>query len=97
MKAYVVGHKTDQVEGWLLDIQFGSQPTSECRYVSRPLAEIDCSNLNKYVVCSGQHRCAFAVDELPDGSFGIMCVCHPFAAIRQQEAAPAGRPNLTST
>ena len=80
MKAYVVSREIDGQEGWLLDIRFGPQPSPQSRYDSRSIAQADCSALNRFVICSDvDHRCSFTVDELPDGKFGIICVCHPLA------------------
>lgn len=78
MKAYVTSCQTDEVEGWLLDIHFGVKPSPECQYSSRTLAQIACCHLNHFVISRECHHCSFAVDELPDGSFGIFCLCHPF-------------------
>ena len=78
MKAYVVSREIDRQEGWLVDIRFGSQPSPQSRYSSRSLAQADCSTLNRFVIHGNvSHRCSFTVDELPDGTFGIICVCHP--------------------
>jgi hypothetical protein len=78
MKAYVISREIDAHEGWLVDIRFGPQPSPQSRYASRSLAQADCSTLNGFVICCDvSHHCSFTVDELPDGTFGIICVCHP--------------------
>lgn len=69
MKSYVHGYK--------VDIQYGQLPAPASRYANRTLAESACRDLNRFGVWVGSHRCSFAVDRLPEGDFGIICVCHP--------------------
>ena len=69
MKAYVLSNSSD--------IQFGAQPTPQSRYATREHAQADCRDLNQVNIEVGTHRCSFSVDALPEGDFGIICVCHP--------------------
>lgn len=69
MKAYLLGYK--------LDVEFGDQPGSDSRYANRELAEGDCRILNRFSLRVANHQCSFAVDALPEGGFGIICICHP--------------------
>jgi hypothetical protein len=59
------------------EIQFGSKPSSRSRYATREMAAADCVRLNKVQVRFGSHCCAFAVDQLPEGDYAIICACHP--------------------
>jgi len=58
-------------------IQYSAEPSPESRYSTRELAAADCVRLNQGRFHFGSHRCAFAVDQLPEGNFGIICACHP--------------------
>jgi hypothetical protein len=70
MKTYVLDHTAD--------LQYGPHPTPESQYSTRASAEVHCLDLNQRLsVGVGSHQCSFAVDALPDGGFGIICVCHP--------------------
>jgi len=71
MKTYVLGCKTD--------VELGPQPSSESRYPVREFAGAVCRDLNRSGVRTDKHHCSFAVDPLPEGDFGIICVCHPLA------------------
>ena len=75
MKAYAINYGLDLTTQ--VDVQYGSQPTPESRYSTREQAARDCVRLNQTQVRIGSHCCAFAVDKLPDGGFGIICACHP--------------------
>jgi hypothetical protein len=41
------------------------------------MAAAECVRLNKIQVRFGSHCCAFAVDQLPEGDYAIICACHP--------------------
>jgi|KBSMisStaDraftv2_1062788.scaffolds.fasta_scaffold38807_6 hypothetical protein len=69
MNAYVLGYK--------VDVEFGPEPSQQSRYTVRGLAEAACRELNKLAVSTDTHQCSFAVATLPEGDFGIICVCHP--------------------
>jgi len=75
MKAYAINYGLDL--STQVNVQYGSQPTPESRYSTREKAAQDCVRLNQVRFHVGSHRCAFAVDKLPDGDFGIICACHP--------------------
>jgi hypothetical protein len=72
MKAYVLAHKAD--------VELGPQPGSESRYPLRELAGAVCRDLNRLSLRTEKHLCSFAVDLLPEGDFGIICICHPLRA-----------------
>ena len=75
MKAYATSYGIDQSAS--VRIQFGPQPTPDSRYRTREQAAQDCVRLNQSTFRFGSHCCAFAVDKLPEGDFGIICACHP--------------------
>ena len=75
MKSYASNYSVDLTTH--LNIQYGSQPTPDSRYSTREQAAMDCVRLNQGRLQVGSHRCAFAVDKLPEGDFGIICACHP--------------------
>lgn len=77
MKAYVLRCKRNQP---VIEFEYGTRPDVESRYSTRAIAESDCRNFNSLDVHVGMHRCSFAVDDLPEGDFGIICICHPMAA-----------------
>ena len=79
MKAYLLGYKIGSPEQWPLRAQYGLEPKS--LYVTRELAVADCIYLNRLRLTIEAHCCAFAVDELPEGGFGIICICHPMKFI----------------
>ena len=71
MKAYILGFKSNPTK-----LQFGPEP--EARYETREQAESECQDLNRSDICVGVHQCSFSVDPLPEGDFGILCICHPY-------------------
>ena len=75
VKAYAINYGSNF--GTRANIQYGSHPTSDSRYSTRELAALDCVRLNQSDFYAGSHRCAFAVDKLPDGGVGSICACHP--------------------
>lgn len=77
MKAYVVRYRTSPEDSRRIDVMYAPDLSPESRYASRQLAEAACRNLNGFEVRVGMHQCAFSVDPLPDGGFGVHCVCHP--------------------
>ena len=77
MKVYVVAYRTDDLERSPTEVRYGLEPTAESRYVTRALAVTDCMLLNSHRLSIGAHCCAFTVDDLPTGDFGIICTCHP--------------------
>lgn len=81
MKAYALTHTFPELE-WNSQtrIQFGAEPSPESRYSTREQAAAECVKLNQGKVQVGSHCCAFAVDQLPQGDFGIICACHPIQA-----------------
>lgn len=83
MKAYVVDYKTSSFKETLTELCFGPEPLLNLRYATRELATADCVHLNHFGPHMEAHRCAFAVDQLPQGDFGIICVCHPIASNQQ--------------
>jgi len=78
MKKYVLSYNENESAAGLINLQYGSQPLHDSKYATRTLAEVDCKNLNRTGAQVGSHRCSFSVDALPEGEFGIFCVCHPF-------------------
>jgi hypothetical protein len=78
MKAYAM---KDQVsapsENSQFAIRYSNEPMAESRYSTREQASADCVRFNKNRVHVGTHCCAFAVDPLPEGDYGIICTCHP--------------------
>ena len=60
-----------------MEVQYGSEPKRNLRYATRELATETCLNLNKFRLQIGAHSCAFTADKLPEGDFGIICICHP--------------------
>jgi hypothetical protein len=78
MKAYALTRKFAGLDlNAPTGILFGAEPSSESRYTTREQAAADCVKLNQGRVHVGSHCCAFAVDQLPQGDFGIICACHP--------------------
>jgi hypothetical protein len=78
MKAYALTHKFKELDQpFRAGIQFVAEPSPESRYSTREQAAVDCMKLNQGQVHVGSHCCAFAVDQLPQGDFGIICACHP--------------------
>lgn len=78
MKVYAIRYKSIELDqNTQLGIQYGAAPCPESRYRTRELAAADCVRLNQRRVQIGSHCCAFAVDQLPEGDFGIICACHP--------------------
>jgi hypothetical protein len=75
VKAYAINYGLDLTTQ--VKVQYGSEPTPESRYSTREHAAKHCVHLNRSRVHVGSHECAFAVDKLPDGAFGIICACHP--------------------
>jgi len=75
MKAFAIHYKL--VDGARVDIQFGGEPSLEFRYTTRELAAADCVRLNQVEPQTNSHCCAFAVEQLSEGDFGIICACHP--------------------
>lgn len=78
MKAYAITYTfTEFDQPSQTAIEFGSEPSPESRYSTREQAAAECVRLNQGRVHVGSHCCAFAVDQLPQGDFGIICACHP--------------------
>jgi hypothetical protein len=78
MKAYALKHQDLGVdENTQPEVQYGSKPSSGSRYATREMAAADCVRLNQIQVRFGSHCCAFAVDQLPEGDFAIICACYP--------------------
>lgn len=75
VKAYAINYGLDLTTQ--VKVQYSSEPTPDSRYSTREQAALDCVRLNQNDFQAGSHRCAFAVDKLPDGGFGIICACHP--------------------
>jgi hypothetical protein len=75
LKAYAI---SSEVHDNQIEILYGAAPTVEFRYPTREQAIFDCLRLNQIQCAVGSHCCAFAVDQLPEGDFGIICACHPF-------------------
>lgn len=77
MKAYVVEFGSMLQDPRRFEVRYGLEPNSQSEYASRKLAEAAIEKLNRFEVRVGAHHCAFTVDALPDGMFGVFCVCHP--------------------
>ena len=75
MKLYAVS--SEAFEDNHVQIQYGVAPCEALRYSTSELATVDCVRLNHMQIRVGPHLCAFTVDALPDGSFSVICVCHP--------------------
>jgi hypothetical protein len=75
MKSYAINYGLDL--STQVKVQYDSKPTPDSRYSTREQASQDCVRLNQSHLHVGSHRCAFAVDKLPEGGFGIICACHP--------------------
>jgi hypothetical protein len=86
MKVYVRGYRPkdedkipppkrpfDLVEN--VDVQFSEAP--EWKIDLRELAESELRILTGMHVHVGQHYCEFAVEDLPEGEFAIVCPAHP--------------------
>ena len=82
MKAYVIEYGPRLEDTRQILVVYGPDPKPELKYATRQAAEAICRKLNLFEVRVGRHQCAFSVDQMPDGDFGIFCVCHPrhFAA-----------------
>jgi len=80
MNAFVCGYR--------VDVDFGPQPSEQSRYPNRGLAEDACCELNRLGVRTEQHFCSFTVERLPEGDFGIICVCHPLSYLAPARAFP---------
>ena len=82
MKAYVIGYRRRPEDEGVIEVMYGPDPEPESTYASSQIAKAACKKLNSFGVRVGMHQCAFSVDPLRDGDFGIFCVCHPhyFAA-----------------
>lgn len=80
VKTYAINYGLDLTTQ--VKVQYGAEPTPESRYSSRERAAQDCVRLNQSRHYVGSHQCAFAVDKLPDGGYGIICTCHPHQALR---------------
>jgi hypothetical protein len=78
MKAYVLGYRANKPQAERTEFQYGARPLPDSRYTTRTSAEVDCRTLNQSAFRTGSHQCSFSVDKLPEGDFGIICVCHPF-------------------
>jgi len=78
MKAYAFNYGLDLSTH--VKVQYSAQPTPKSRYSTREQAAQDCVRLNQSRHHVGSHCCAFAVDKLPEGDFGIICACHPMRA-----------------
>ena len=81
MKAYVIGYEFSSHQDGSMGVRFGLEPIVECRYATRDLAMTECIDLNRQHSTMGMHCCAFTVDELSEGDFGIICVCHPVTTV----------------
>jgi len=77
MKTFVTRYKAG--------VELGPEPSSESRYILCDSAGVVCRDLNKSDVRTGEHHCSFTVDMLPQGDFGIICICHPHAHLRLVE------------
>ncbi len=80
MKAYAINYGLDVTTQ--VTVQYGAEPTPDARYSTRERAALDCVRLNQSRHYVGSHQCAFAVDKLPDGHYGIICTCHPHQSPR---------------
>lgn len=89
MKLYAVSSEVS--EDNLVEIRYGVAPCGAFRYATRELATLDCVRLNQNQFHVGPHRCAFTVEQLADGDFGISCVCHPLISASVQPQAPPSR------
>jgi len=89
MNAYVLRYK--------VDIEFGPQPSQQSRYLVRGLAEDACRDLNRLGIRTEQHHCSFAVDRLPEGDFGIICICHPMSNRKPAIAVPLATRDQSKT
>ena len=79
MKAYAVSSRF--CEDHCIHLQYGAVPAAEFRYTTRERAAVDCFRLNRINVHAGSHCCAFVVEQLPEGDFGIICACHPLSVL----------------
>jgi hypothetical protein len=78
MKVYALEYQEiGQDQNTQPGIQYGSNPSPGSRYTTREMAAAECVRLNKIQVRFGSHCCAFAVDQLPEGDYAIICACHP--------------------
>ena len=78
MKAYVVacGQRLEHPLK-LIEVAYSADPCADWKYAIREAAEAVCKKLDLFEVRVGRHHCAFSVDPLVNGDFGIFCVCHP--------------------
>jgi hypothetical protein len=77
MKAYVIEYGLRLENPQTIEVVYGNDPDTRSRYETFQEAEATCRNLNLFEVRVGQHQCAFSVDSLPGGDFGVFCICHP--------------------
>lgn len=75
LKVYAVS--TEVFPDTHIQIQYGATPFGVFRYATRELTAVDCVRLNRNQFQVGQHCCALTVEQLPDGEFGLTCICHP--------------------
>jgi len=78
-----------------VQIQYGPDPLGAFRYVTRERAAVACVRLNQIQFHGGSHCCALTVEQLPDGEFGLICVCHPFGSGSGVFRIPHGRLKIT--
>jgi hypothetical protein len=93
MKAYAMADRVIVQGGdTQIAIRYSKEPSAKSRYSSRELASADCVRFNQTPVHVGSHCCAFAVDPLPGGDYGIICACHPMLTERRstQEQVAVG-------
>jgi hypothetical protein len=84
MKAYAMADQVSVQGGNThVAIRYSKEPSAKSRYSSRELASADCVRFNQTPVHVGSHCCAFAVDPLPEGDYGIICACHPMLSERR--------------
>lgn len=86
MKVYVRGYRQkdadkvqppkrpfERVEN--VEVQYCKKP--DWKIAFRELAESELSILAELRVHVGSHYCEFAIEELPEGEFAIICPSHP--------------------
>lgn len=85
MKAYATKDQAIALsENIKVSIRYTTEPSASSRYLTRELASADCVRFNQSHVHVGSHCCAFAVDRLPEGDYGIICACHPMLGVDQR-------------
>ncbi|HEY1580285.1 MAG TPA: hypothetical protein VGF82_24740 [Terracidiphilus sp.] len=85
MKAYATkDHAIAVNENIKVSIRYTTEPSASSRYTTRELASAECVRFNQSHVHEGSHCCAFAVDRLPEGDYGIICACHPTLRVEQR-------------